>query len=201
MCHINQEQCANLVGNLAHTLVVPLTAICRRATDDQLGFVLHCQSLHCVVIDTTRSLIELITDSLEIHTRHIHRRAVRKVSAVRQIESHKGIARFQNSGKYCHICLRARVWLNVGVLSAVQFAQTVNSQLLDLIHYLTSTVVTSCGIAFCILVSKYRTHSFHHLIAYEVLRCDQLDTVHLTRAFLGNQIKNLRVFFHKNLCC
>ena len=201
MCHINQEQCANLICDLTHTFVVPLATVCRSSTNDQLGFVLHCQSLHCVVIDTTRSLIELITDGLKIHTRHIHRRTVRKVSAVRQIESHKGIARFQNSGKHSHICLCTRVGLNVCILSAVQLAQTVNSQLLDLIHYLTSAIVTCCGIAFCILVSKHRAHSLHNLIANEILRSDKFDTVHLTRALLGNQIKNLRVFFHKNLCC
>ena len=51
VCHVDHEQCAHAVGNLAHALVVPLAAVGAGATDDQLGTLALCDLFHLVVVN------------------------------------------------------------------------------------------------------------------------------------------------------
>ena len=60
VCHIHHEQCAHLVGNLTHALVVPFTAVGRTTTNDELGLVLHGKLLHLVIVYTTGLFVEVI---------------------------------------------------------------------------------------------------------------------------------------------
>jgi len=57
--HINHKQCANLVGNLTHALVVPLTAVGRATADDELRLVLFCQAFHFVIVNASRHLVQM----------------------------------------------------------------------------------------------------------------------------------------------
>ena len=41
------------------------------------------------------------------------------------------------------------------------------------------------------LIASENFVSSHHLVANKVLRSDKLNTLHLTRALLGDQVKNL----------
>ena len=194
--HVDQQDGAYFVRDLAHTLVVPLTRISRSTADDQLGFVLQSLALHIVVIHALGLRIELVTDGFEIGTRHIHRRTVRKVAAVRQIEAHERIAGFQHGEENGHVGLCAGVGLYVGVLGAVQFANTFDGKVLDLIHHLTTAVVTCGRITLRILVGQYGAHGLHHLVADKIFRRDQLDAVHLTVPFLRNEVEYLRISLH-----
>ena len=74
--HIDHEQSTNLVGNLTHALVVPLTAVCRTTTDNQLGLIFDSQLLHLVVVHTTSLLIQIITYGLVENTRGVDERTV-----------------------------------------------------------------------------------------------------------------------------
>ena len=70
--HINHQQSAYLVGNLTHTLVVPLTAVGRATADNQLRLVLEGQLLHLVIIHTTGLLVQVIADGVVDQTTGIH---------------------------------------------------------------------------------------------------------------------------------
>ena len=70
-----------LVGDGAHTFVIPFARIGRGASDDHLGLALQRLALHGVVVDDARSLVELVTHGVEILTRHVDRRTVRKVAS------------------------------------------------------------------------------------------------------------------------
>ena len=142
--------------------------------------MLQCQTLHLIVIDKTGLLVELVAYCLVEHTRHIYGRAVREVATVREVKTHKGIAGFEASEEDCHISLCARVRLYVSPSSTVEFADTVDSELLNLIHHATTAIVASVRIALCIFVGQYGAHSLHYLIAHEVLRSNQLNATHLT---------------------
>jgi len=194
--HVYQQQRPDLVGDLAHALVVPLARVGRRTADDQLRAALFGQTLHGVVVDTPGGLVELIAHGLEILARHIDRRTVREVAAVRQVETHEGVAGLQAGEENGHVGLCARVGLDVGPFGAVDPADALDGQVLHLVHHLAAAVITRCGIALGVLVRKHRAHGLHHLIADEVLRGDQFDTVHLTAALGGDQIENPGVFFH-----
>ena len=118
------------------------------------------------------------------------------MAAVRQIEAHERIAGFQHGEENGHVGLCAGVGLYVGVLGAVQFANTFDGKVLDLIHHLTTAVVTCGRITLRILVGQYGAHGLHHLVADKIFRRDQLDAVHLTVPFLRNEVEYLRISLH-----
>ena len=179
---VDEQQRAHLVGDFAHTFVVPFARIGRGAADDELRTVFQRLAFHVFVVDRAGLLVELVPDGVEIHARHVDRRAVRQVSAVRKIEPHEGVARFENGEEDRHVGLCARMGLHVGVLRAVETADALDGQRLDLVHDLAAAVVARSGIAFGVFVGQDRTHGLHHLVADEVLRSDQFDAMHLAVA-------------------
>ena len=84
--HIDHQQRADAVGDLAHALVVPLAAVSRSSADNHLGFVFQCELFHRIVVDPTGTLVELIPHGMIENAGRIDRRAVRQMAAVRQIE-------------------------------------------------------------------------------------------------------------------
>ena len=74
--HINHKQCANLVGNLAHTLVVPLAAVSRTTTNNKLRLMLNSKSLHMVVVHATCLLVEVVAYGVVENTRCVHSRTM-----------------------------------------------------------------------------------------------------------------------------
>ena len=62
--HVYHQQGTHLVGNLAHPLVVPLTAIGRATADDELGFVLQGEGFHLVIVHTPCLLVQVVADGL-----------------------------------------------------------------------------------------------------------------------------------------
>ena len=121
---------------------------------------------------------------------------MREVAAVCQVEPHEGVARLQAGEEDRHVGLGARVGLYVGVLRAVELADALDGQRLDLVHHLAAAVVAGGGIALGILVREDRAHGLHDLVADEVLRCDEFDAMRLTAALGGDQIENPGVSFH-----
>ena len=194
--HVHHQQRAHLVGDLAHAFVIPLARVGRGAADDQFRLALQGLALHGVVVDHARGLVELIAHGLEIFTRHVDRRTVREVSSVCKVQSHERIARLHAGEENGHVGLCARMGLHVGVLRAVETADALDGQRLDLVHDLAAAVVARSGIAFGVFVGQDRTHGLHHLVADEVLRSDQFDAMHLAVALGGNQIENLGISFH-----
>ena len=90
------------------------------------------------------------------------------MATVIQIESHEAVTWFQYSQQYSRICLSTGVRLNVCIFSSEQLTCTIDGKLLNLVYYLTTTIVTMARIALSILVSAIGAHSFHYLITYEV---------------------------------
>ena len=58
--HVHHEECADLVSDGAHPLVVPLAAVGRTASDDEFRFVLQCQALHFIVVHASRFRAEVV---------------------------------------------------------------------------------------------------------------------------------------------
>ena len=100
------------------------------------------------------------------------------------------------SQQHCSISLCTRVWLHVSILGTEQFANAVDGQLLNLVHYLATAIVAMTGITLGILVGQIAAHSFHYLIADEILRSNQFDTFQLTLMLFLNELKNGVVSFH-----
>ena len=185
--HVHEQQRADFVRDFAHAFVVPFARIGRSAADDQFRLAFQRLAFHGVVVDHARRLVELVAHGVEVFARHVDRRTVRQMTAVRQIEPHKSIARLEHRQENGHVRLRSRVRLHVSVFGAVQLAQTVDGQLLHLIHHFATAVITRPRIPFGIFVSQHGTHRLHNLLAYKVLGSDQLDTVQLPLLFALDQ--------------
>ena len=150
--HVNHQKGTYLVGNFAHTFVIPFTTISTTTTNNQFGFVFQCQLLHFVVVNTTCFRIQVISDGFVQYTTRVHGRTMREVSTMSEIESEECIARFQYCEQHGSICLSTRVRLYVGVFCIKEFANTVDSQLLYFVYHLATAIIAFPRIAFGVFV-------------------------------------------------
>ena len=86
-----------------------------------------------------------------------------------QVQSHKGVTRFEYGEQNGSIGLGARVRLNVSKLGTEQLLNAVAGYILYLVYHLATAVVAMAGQAFSIFVGKITAHGLHHLIANEIL--------------------------------
>ena len=194
--HIYHHKCAHLVGDGTHTLVVPIAGISRRAADDEFGLALQRHALHLVVVNETCLFVYVVGNVVVEFARRVDGRAVREVSAVVEVETHKGVAGLQHGGEHSHIGLCARVGLYVDPFGVVEFFETLDGDGLHLVHDAASAVETLAGQALGVLVGEDAAHSAHHIGTHEVLRRNEFDSVLLTVVFLVDKVKNFLIFFH-----
>ena len=80
--------------------------------------------------------------------------AVGEVASVREIHPQDDVARLQRGHVHGHVCLRAGMRLNIGVLRAEKLLGAVNGELLDLVCEFTPAVVASARLALGVFVCK-----------------------------------------------
>ena len=73
MRHVDHQQSTYFVGDLTHTLVIPITRIGGATTDDQFGFLTQSNLLHLIIIHATRLLIYIVLGCPIENTRAIDR--------------------------------------------------------------------------------------------------------------------------------
>ena len=152
--HIDQQDGTYCVGDLAHALVVPLTAVGRTTTDDQLRLVLQGQLLHLVVVHAARLAAEVIADVVVENTRRVYSATVREVAALIEVQAHEGVARLQDGEQYSLVGLCTRVGLHVDKLSAEELLHAVDGEVLHLVHHLATAIVALAGITLGIFVGE-----------------------------------------------
>ena len=160
-----EEQRTYAVGNLSEPGVIPIAAVRRRSTNDELGLHLSCCTGHLIHIDGTGLLFHAVEMRLVQLTRVVHRRAVRQVTTVAQIETKDGIAGVEHREHDSRIGRSTRVWLDIGPCSTKQFAQPINRQLLDFVHHFATAVVPASGQPLGVLVGEHTALRFHYLVA------------------------------------
>ena len=74
--HVNHEDGTHLVGDFSHALVVPLTAVCRTTSDDELWLVLESELLHLVVVHATCFLVQVVAYRIVEYSRCIYCRTM-----------------------------------------------------------------------------------------------------------------------------
>ena len=152
--------------------------------------------LHLVVVNATGFLVQVVAYRFVKNAGGVDQGTVAQMPTMVKVQTHKGVARLQYGQQYGCVGLGTGVGLDVGVFCAKQLADTVNSQLFNLVNDLTAAVVAVARIAFRILVGKVAAHGFHDLVANKVLTGDELDAFQLALVLLLNQLKNLIVSFH-----
>src|SRR5574344_985461 len=117
-----------------------------------------------------------------------------------EVEAHECVAGLQYSKQNGSVCLCARVWLHVGILSSEEFAYTVDGELLHLVNHTASAIVALARITLGILVGEVRTHSLHHLVTDKILRSNQFHAFQLALVLFLDKVKNLLISFHFFFC-
>ena len=167
--HVDHEQCPYLVGDLAHALIVPLTAVGRATADDQLGFVFQSELLHVVVVHASCFAVERVSDVVVEDTRGVDTAAVREVAALVEVKTHEGVAGLQHSEQHSLVGLCTGVRLYIGKLSTEEFLDALDGEGFYLVHHLAAAIIAFAGQTLSIFVGQITAHSLHHLVADEVL--------------------------------
>ncbi len=171
--HVDQENRIDGIGDLPEPGKIDDAGIGAAPGDDHLGLVLFGQARQLIVIDALVFAANAIRDHFVSLTRKIQMVAVGEVAAMRKIHSQDRVAWIQDTGIRGLIGLRARVRLDVGVLSLEQLPGTGASQIFDHIGVLASAAVASAGIAFGVLVREDAAGRFKHGLRGEILAGDQ----------------------------
>ena len=91
MRHVDQEECAYFVGNLAHAREIDDARIGAASANDQFGMLFLGQFLEVVVIDGFSVLGHAVRNDAVSLAGKIEMMAVGKVSAMGQIEAQDGV--------------------------------------------------------------------------------------------------------------
>ena len=196
MGHVDPEDGAHLVGDLAHAFVVPLAGVGGGAADDELGLALEGLALHLVIVHAAGFRIQAIGHRLVQDAGGVHGRAVGEVSAHGQVQAHEHVPGTEDGHRDGHVGLGAGVGLDIGIFRIVELAETVDGDLLDLVHHFAAAVVTLAGVALRILVGADGAHGGHHLVGNVILRGDELEAGRLAVFFFLDEIEDLEVLFH-----
>ena len=154
MSHVDHQECAYLVGNLAHTGIVPLTAVGRAATDDEFRLLFECETLHLIIVHAACLLVEIVAHRIVEDSGGVDMAAMREVAAVVEVESHEGVAWLEHRKQHGCVGLCARVGLYVGVFSTEELFHALDGESLGLVHHLTSAVIALARIALGIFVGE-----------------------------------------------
>ena len=169
MRHVDQEECAYFVGNLAHAREIDDARIGAASANDQFGTFFLRQFLEVVVIDGFGVLGHAVRNDAVSLAGKIEMMAVGKVSAMGQIQAQDGVARLQNRRESLHVGLRSGMRLHIGVLGAKEFLRPFTRQIFHHIGKFAAAVVALARISLGIFVRKDRAHGFEHGFADEVL--------------------------------
>ena len=150
--HIDHEDGADFIGNLAEAGIVPFAAVCARAGDDELRLFGAGLLFHLFVVYTACFLVNSVADGLEHEAGKVHRTSVAEVSAVAEVHAHEFVSSLEASHEYGHVCLCTAMRLHVDPFCAEEFFCTFTCEVLDIVYHLASAIVTVGRIAFCVFV-------------------------------------------------
>ena len=159
--HVHQQDRAGLGGNPRECGEIDRAGIRTVAGDDHFWPVLEREGAHLGVVDQP-VVAQAVVDRAVENPRKVHRRTVRQVSALGEIESEDGVTGLEEREVDGGIRLRPGVRLHVGVLGSEELLRAVDRELLHLVHHFTPAVVPLAGQSFGVLVVQRRAHRLEH---------------------------------------
>src|SRR5438309_1663863 len=118
MCDVGEEERPCLVGNLPECFVIDVARISACSYSDHLWLLTQGDGFYFIIIDTTCFFLHAVRDEVVQLSGEIDRRAVCKMSAVREIHPHHFVPRLDECKIDRHVCLGAGVWLDICVFGA-----------------------------------------------------------------------------------
>src|SRR5260370_7543505 len=115
MGHINQQQGSNLVGDLAHAGKIDDAGVGTASSDDELWFFALGDGFQNVVVDLLGLLVDAVEDDAIKLAGKAELVPMGQVAAVRKVETHDGVTRFDNRHVGGGVRLRAGVGSTIDV--------------------------------------------------------------------------------------
>ena len=190
---VHHHQRAHLVADGADAREVEDAGISACARDDHLGLAFEGDALHLVIVDGLRLLGDAVGNDVEKGARKVDGRAVRQMSAVREVHPHDGIAGLEHGEIDGKVRLRARMRLHVGMFAAEQLLEPVARKVLHDVHVLAAAVIALSGIPFRILVGEVAPHRRHDGRRNDVLAGDEFEIAALTGKLLFHRLADFGV--------
>ncbi len=181
--HVDHEQRADRVGDLAELGEVELPRVRRPARDDHLGPVLGGEGGDLVHVDEAVLGADVVRHDVQRLAGVVQPHPVREVAAVREVQPEDGVAVLEQREVHGRVGLRPAVRLDVRVLGAEQRLGAVDRELLGDVDELAAAVVAAAGVALGVLVGQDGALRLQHRDRREVLRRD-----HLQRGLLAPQL-------------
>src|ERR1019366_12695 len=94
--HVEDEGCADFVGDTAHALEIPEAGIGAAASDNDVGFLADCGGFHLVVVDLLRIAPHVVEGGAIELSAETELVAVGEVAAMRKIKTENGVARVEH---------------------------------------------------------------------------------------------------------
>ena len=175
MGHVDEEFCADLVGDLPHAGKVELAWVGGAATDKDFGLDFDGLLLEGVVVNDLGVLADLIAGDVVEFAGEVELVAVGEVAAVGEVEAEDGLAGLEEGHEGGGVGLGAGVGLDVGMLGAEEELGAVAGEVLDDVGVFAAAVVALAGVAFGVLVGEDGADGFKDGAGDEVLAGDHLE--------------------------
>ena len=190
--HVDHEQRAHLVGDVAEALPVGAQRVGGGAGHDHARVELAREVAHLVVVDLL-GLAQAVGHGVVELAGEVHRRAVREVAAVRERHAEDRVAGLEHGHVDGLVRLRARVRLHVGVLRAEELLHALDGEALGHVDELAAAVVALAGVALRVLVGEDRSLRGHHRGTRVVLGGDEFEAVFLAPVLVADGLPDFGV--------
>ena len=104
MCHINHENCTDLIRYLTEPLEIYCSGISARTCDDKLRAALLCYCKYIIIVYVS-VLINSVRNNVKVFSRNIDRTSMCEMSTIGKAHTHNRIAGLNDCEKYCEISL------------------------------------------------------------------------------------------------
>jgi len=196
--NVGHEQRAHFVGDFAKTFPVELTRVGGRADHEQFGFVFEGQTFGFGVVDQFGFFVDAEGHHFEIFSGEIHRMPVREVSAVREAQTHDGVARLNRRQINRHVGGAAGMRLNIGMFGSKNLFGAFDREGFHDVDFFTTAVIPFAGVTFGIFVGEDAALRFENGFGDHVFGGDEFNGVRLAFGFSLNGFINGGILFFQN---
>jgi hypothetical protein len=172
--HVGQKERANFVGNFAETLEVDYARVRAGTGQDHSRLLTQGDLADLIVVDVAIRPYAVMSEIVE-PPGEVELRAVREVSAVREIHRKNFLARFDQGGVRSLVGLTPGMRLNVDVIRTEELLRPLDGEHFYFIDLLAATVVSLAGVALGVFVREDRALSRQNPRRCEVLAGYELD--------------------------
>ena len=184
MGHIYHKDSTNLMGYVSKNLKIDSSGISRSTGNQKLGAALFCHITDFVIVNQTGLVVDIIGYHIIVLAGQVCGAAMGQMTTVGKAHAHHCITGLQQSYLHSHIGLSAGVGLYVGKFRTEQILCALNTQALQFVNAVTTTIVTLTGQALSVLVGQNGTHCSNHRRRSKILRCNQLKAILLASKFI-----------------